>query len=59
MSKQQSALNHTSSKYSPNSKKLCLVCGDRATGSNYSALTCDSCKVFFSRNERKVCYFSC
>lgn len=28
----------------------CVVCEDRATGFHYGIVTCDACKVFFSRN---------
>lgn len=30
--------------------KCCLVCGDRASGYHFDALTCESCKAFFRRN---------
>lgn len=42
--------------------KLCGVCGDKALGHNFSAITCESCKAFFRRNALKpkdfVCPFS-
>ncbi|CAF5129050.1 unnamed protein product, partial [Rotaria sp. Silwood1] len=28
----------------------CTICGDRAVGFNYDALSCASCKAFFRRN---------
>jgi len=34
--------------------KLCHVCGDRALGYNFSAMSCESCKAFFRRNAFKV-----
>ena len=34
--------------------KLCLVCGDRALGYNFNAVSCESCKAFFRRNAHKV-----
>ncbi|XP_067657020.1 vitamin D3 receptor B-like [Haliotis asinina] len=41
--------------------KLCGVCGDKALGYNFNAITCESCKAFFRRNalkEKKVkCLF--
>lgn len=30
--------------------KVCMVCGDRALGYNFNAITCESCKAFFRRN---------
>jgi ribosomal protein L37E len=36
-----------------NSNKLCNVCGDKALGYNFNALTCESCKAFFRRNALK------
>ena len=35
------------------SNKLCMVCGDKALGYNFNALTCESCKAFFRRNALK------
>ncbi|CAF0907329.1 unnamed protein product [Adineta ricciae] len=29
---------------------ICAICGDRAVGFNYDALSCASCKAFFRRN---------
>ncbi|KAM9321167.1 progesterone receptor [Gastrophryne carolinensis] len=29
--------------------KICLICGDEASGCHYGVLTCGSCKVFFKR----------
>ena len=34
--------------------KLCLVCGDKALGYNFNAVSCESCKAFFRRNAFKV-----
>ena len=33
--------------------KLCNVCGDKALGYNFNALTCESCKAFFRRKALK------
>ncbi|XP_054247077.1 progesterone receptor [Indicator indicator] len=40
-----------SSQYSFDSlpQKICLICGDEASGCHYGVLTCGSCKVFFKR----------
>lgn len=34
-------------------EKICLVCGDKALGYNFNAMTCESCKAFFRRNALK------
>ncbi|XP_069115277.1 thyroid hormone receptor beta-like isoform X2 [Argopecten irradians] len=34
--------------------KLCLVCGDKALGYNFNAVSCESCKAFFRRNAHKT-----
>ncbi len=31
----------------------CAVCGDKALGHNFDAITCESCKAFFRRNATK------
>ena len=41
--------------------KYCGVCGDRALGYNFDAISCESCKAFFRRNAPKglVCGSDC
>jgi nuclear receptor subfamily 1 group I len=40
--------------------KICGVCGDRALGYNFDAISCESCKAFFRRNAPKgLDYFKC
>ncbi|XP_064595506.1 nuclear hormone receptor HR96-like isoform X2 [Liolophura sinensis] len=34
--------------------KVCLVCGDKALGYNFNAVSCESCKAFFRRNAHKT-----
>lgn len=34
-------------------RKICVVCGDKALGYNFNAITCESCKAFFRRNALK------
>ncbi|BFZ01397.1 hypothetical protein BsWGS_04436 [Bradybaena similaris] len=38
---------------------LCGVCGDRALGYNFDAISCESCKAFFRRNALKTKPFTC
>uniref|UniRef100_A0A1I8F1G7 Nuclear receptor domain-containing protein n=1 Tax=Macrostomum lignano TaxID=282301 RepID=A0A1I8F1G7_9PLAT len=33
--------------------KVCRVCGDKALGFNFDAISCESCKAFFRRNALK------
>ena len=33
---------------------VCVICGDRALGYNFDAITCESCKAFFRRNALKT-----
>jgi hypothetical protein len=37
----------------------CVVCGDRATGKHYGAISCDGCKGFFRRSVRKNPAYEC
>ncbi|ESO86483.1 hypothetical protein LOTGIDRAFT_59139, partial [Lottia gigantea] len=39
--------------------KFCGVCGDRALGYNFNAITCESCKAFFRRNALKKKKMKC
>ncbi|UYV60345.1 NR1H3 [Cordylochernes scorpioides] len=40
-------------------EELCLVCGDRASGYHYNALTCEGCKGFFRRSITKNNVYQC
>nr|XP_053652729.1 uncharacterized protein LOC128702493 isoform X2 [Cherax quadricarinatus] len=55
---QQEEASTSASKQRPDSKK-CGVCGDRALGYNFNAITCESCKAFFRRNAIKNKDFRC
>lgn len=39
--------------------KVCSVCGDKALGYNFNAVTCESCKAFFRRNALVQKNFQC
>lgn len=39
--------------------ELCLVCGDRASGFHYNALSCEGCKGFFRRSITKNAVYKC
>lgn len=39
--------------------KICGVCGDKALGYNFCAVTCESCKAFFRRNALAKKDFRC
>ncbi|XP_029436408.1 nuclear receptor subfamily 1 group I member 3 isoform X2 [Rhinatrema bivittatum] len=40
-------------------EKICTVCGDKATGYHFHAMTCEGCKGFFRRSISKGIRFSC
>ncbi|CAH2005506.1 unnamed protein product [Acanthoscelides obtectus] len=44
---------------SKSDSKVCLVCGDKALGYNFNAITCESCKAFFRRNALVEKEFKC
>ncbi|NXB11334.1 VDR protein, partial [Cnemophilus loriae] len=42
-----------------NVPRICGVCGDRATGFHFNAMTCEGCKGFFRRSMKKKAMFTC
>ncbi|XP_064631107.1 nuclear hormone receptor HR96-like isoform X2 [Lineus longissimus] len=52
----------TKRKHRAKDDKICGVCGDKALGYNFDAISCESCKAFFRRNALKnkisKCMFS-
>ncbi|XP_043569258.1 nuclear receptor subfamily 2 group C member 1-A-like isoform X4 [Chiloscyllium plagiosum] len=39
--------------------EFCVVCGDRASGRHYGAVSCEGCKGFFKRSIRKNLVYVC
>uniref|UniRef100_A0A0N5ALG5 Nuclear receptor domain-containing protein n=1 Tax=Syphacia muris TaxID=451379 RepID=A0A0N5ALG5_9BILA len=39
--------------------ELCVVCGDKASGRHYGAVSCEGCKGFFKRSVRKQIGYVC
>ncbi|TRY95416.1 hypothetical protein DNTS_003551 [Danionella cerebrum] len=42
-----------------NPVEFCVVCGDKASGRHYGAVSCEGCKGFFKRSVRKSLTYSC
>ncbi|NWZ40458.1 VDR protein, partial [Brachypodius atriceps] len=42
-----------------NASRICGVCGDRATGFHFNAMTCEGCKGFFRRSMKRKAMFTC
>ncbi|XP_025093973.1 ecdysone receptor-like isoform X4 [Pomacea canaliculata] len=40
-------------------EELCRICGDRASGYHYNALSCEGCKGFFRRSITKTAAYAC
>ncbi|NXJ68062.1 NR1H4 protein, partial [Rostratula benghalensis] len=51
-------LNHASLRVK-GQEELCVVCGDKASGYHYNALTCEGCKGFFRRSITKNAVYRC
>ncbi|XP_056137837.1 bile acid receptor isoform X2 [Lampris incognitus] len=50
---------HTSQAGRVKGEELCVVCGDKASGYHYNALTCEGCKGFFRRSITKNAVYKC
>ena len=42
-----------------NSKHLCSICEDKASGKHYGVYSCEGCKGFFKRTVRKELTYAC
>ncbi|MEQ2192412.1 hypothetical protein XENOCAPTIV_011366 [Xenoophorus captivus] len=42
-----------------NAPRICGVCGDKATGFHFNAMTCEGCKGFFRRSMKRKATFTC
>lgn len=42
-----------------NIPRICGVCGDKATGFHFNAMTCEGCKGFFRRSMKRKAIFTC
>ncbi|XP_023445864.2 bile acid receptor-like [Dasypus novemcinctus] len=54
----RSRLTHSSMRIK-GQEELCVVCGDKASGYHYNALTCEGCKGFFRRSITKNAIYNC
>ncbi|KAK2495076.1 hypothetical protein MC885_016508 [Smutsia gigantea] len=54
----RSRLTHSSMRIK-GQEESCVVCGDKASGYHYNALTCEGCKGFFRRSITKNAVYSC
>ncbi|NXY82139.1 NR1H4 protein, partial [Alcedo cyanopectus] len=54
----RSRLSHSSLRLK-GQEELCVVCGDKASGYHYNALTCEGCKGFFRRSITKKAVYRC
>ncbi|XP_032065276.1 vitamin D3 receptor isoform X1 [Thamnophis elegans] len=49
----------TAADFDRNIPRICGVCGDKATGFHFNAMTCEGCKGFFRRSMKRKAMFTC
>ncbi|KAG8129544.1 putative Vitamin D3 receptor protein [Naja naja] len=49
----------TATDFDRNIPRICGVCGDKATGFHFNAMTCEGCKGFFRRSMKRKAMFTC
>ncbi|XP_068123420.1 vitamin D3 receptor-like isoform X2 [Hyperolius riggenbachi] len=49
----------TDMEFDKNVPRICGVCGDKATGFHFNAMTCEGCKGFFRRSMKRKAVFTC
>ncbi|XP_062894010.1 vitamin D3 receptor-like isoform X1 [Mobula hypostoma] len=54
-----SAYHLEDDEFDRNCPRICGVCGDKATGFHFNAMTCEGCKGFFRRSMKKKAHFTC
>ncbi|XP_067832867.1 vitamin D3 receptor B-like [Heptranchias perlo] len=54
-----SAYQPEDDEFDRNCPRICGVCGDKATGFHFNAMTCEGCKGFFRRSMKKSANFTC
>ncbi|KAM8913860.1 vitamin D3 receptor B isoform 2-T3 [Spinachia spinachia] len=54
-----STSNLAPDEFDRNVPRICGVCGDKATGFHFNAMTCEGCKGFFRRSMKRKAAFTC
>uniref|UniRef100_A0A8C1S275 Vitamin D receptor b n=1 Tax=Cyprinus carpio TaxID=7962 RepID=A0A8C1S275_CYPCA len=54
-----STSTQVSDEFDRNVPRICGVCGDKATGFHFNAMTCEGCKGFFRRSMKRKASFTC